>query len=543
MSQIEINGILFEPRPDCNYLHDYVSEFERIKSGSVVVGGETAREIDLVRALVKNDLWFVLAFILKNPLANTPFAVDACYEVQYGPKSFTLDLWGREHLKSSIITHAETIQRIVTNPESRNCIISYSQRAAIKHFHVIKQVLESSPFLYRSFSDVLYQDPQREAYQWSENAGIYVRRESKAREATLEAWSLMDGMPTGSHFTDIVFDDIETDVTVNTPEIMEKLETQFDVAMNLGSADGSHRVVGTTWHYLGLLERLRVRTTPEGKLLYTTRVKPSTVDGSFNGDPVLHTKEWLDARRANPRIFAAQHLLNPALTGIIKLNPDYVLEVEKEHIPDNLYKFMLIDPAGMRAAKRRNKQDSWAILVIGVYPYRDSLGASDVYILDMAVDVMDEATAMDNITKLYLRNGRILKVAVEKVGMTTTEIHVANALLSKGVRLSIDDGTLEPVGPRGRTKESRIEAALQWPLNNGKIKISKAISPLDRSKVRVEMERFPYGHDDILDALSYGYDVIKDYKFPPIFSERRDMSEYQRWQNVRNELPNRWMVV
>lgn len=540
---IEINGVQFVPRPDCKYLHDYVREFEKVKAGEYVVAGKTAREVDLIRALIREDLWFVFAFVLKNPLANHPFLVDACREVQFGPDNFTLDLWGREHCKSSIITHAETIQKMVTDPESRNCIISFSQRAALKHFHVVKQVLETSHFLYSAYSDVLYRDPNLEAYKWSDQNGLYLRRKSNAREATLEAWSLLDAMPVGSHFTRIVYDDVETDQTVNSPEMMEKLEQQFDNSMNLGSADGTHRVVGTTWHYEGLLERLRNRKNSDNKLLYKTRIKASTIDGTFNGAPSLHSQEWLDARRANPKIFAAQHLLNPSLTGVLKLDPTRLIEVEPEHLPNNLYKFLLIDPAGMKPAKRRDRQDSWAMLVIGVYPYRDDLGASDVYILDMIVDLMNEAEAMDNIVKLYSRNGMILKVGVEKVGMTTTEIHVANALRAKGIHLSIDNESLVVLRPAGRSKEVRVEAALQWPLLNGKIKVSKGIPSAYRERLKLEMEKFPYWHDDALDALSYGYDIIKGYKFPSFFSERSKGTEYQRWERHRRELDHKWMVV
>ncbi|MGA2467632.1 MAG: hypothetical protein ABSH06_25210, partial [Thermodesulfobacteriota bacterium] len=65
-----------------------------------------------------------------------------------------------------------------------------------------------------------------------------------------------------------------------------------------------------------------------------------------------------------------------------------------------------------------------------------------------------------------------------------------------------------------------IESALAWPLNNGKLHVSKAVPYAYRERLKWEMEKFPFWHDDGLDALSYLYDIIKDFRFqrplPPL---------------------------
>ena len=68
------------------------------------------------------------------------------------------------------------------------------------------------------YSDVLWTEPKREAPRWSENDGLIIRRQSKPKEATLEAHGLVDGMPTGKHFDLRIYDDVVTQASCTTSE-------------------------------------------------------------------------------------------------------------------------------------------------------------------------------------------------------------------------------------------------------------------------------------------------------------------------------------
>ena len=109
--------------------------------------------------------------------------------------------------------------------------------------------------------------------------------------------------------------------------------------------------------------------------------------------------------------------------GTQKLNPEFLKEIEPEQIPRTAYKFMTIDPAGSTG-----KGDSWAILVCSVEPKTDEVGASNVYIADAIISPLGDSEAIEIIVRMYLNAGIIQKVGVEKVGLSSTEIHVANAL-------------------------------------------------------------------------------------------------------------------
>ena len=127
---------------------------------------------------------------------------------------------------------------------------------------------------------------------------------------------------------------------------------------------------------------------------------------------------------------------------------------------------------------------------------------------------MSHSEGINGVVTMYLRNGIIEQMGVEKVGLSTTEMHISNALKVRGRKLSLDAGNLVLLKPSGRSKVKRVENALQWPLNNGKIYYSTEIPERYIDAIREEMDKFPYFHVDILDMIAYVYDMIKEYRFP-----------------------------
>lgn len=498
--------IEFKAVDGCQYKYRYEEIF-----GDIAKGGIDGKAV--YRQLIMNDLWFVVYFVMGIKIANHPFVVEYCREVEEGPGDYTLDLAARGHFKTTIITQAEVIQKVLRSPEERIGILSYTRPAAKSFLRNIKLHLEGNENLKMCFPDVLYANPQAESPKWSEDDGIIVKRKGVYNEATVEAWPLTEGMPTRTHYTHRVYDDIETKDLVGTPETIASLKDNFGLSQNLKTVGGTHRVVATPYHHSGLVQHIRELKDLHGRPVYYLRHKPATHDGTANGRPVFLSQEELDILKVNEYSFNCMQLLDPTpIKGINKLNSGYLKTIHQEAIPGDIYKFMVIDSAGDSSMVRDG--DSWAIHVLGVEPKVDEIGASNVYILDSVISPLSDSEAIETIVRMYLKAGMIMQVGVEKVGLSTTEIHVANALAVKGRHISIDDGSLVLLRPAGRNKEGRIQKALAWPLNNGKIHVSTAVGIIYRERLVAEMDKFPYWKDDGIDALSYGYDLIADYHFP-----------------------------
>jgi hypothetical protein len=189
--------------------------------------------------------------------------------------------------------------------------------------------------------------------------------------------------------------------------------------------------------------------------------------------------------------------------------------IEPRFMPKDRYKFLIIDQAGGTdtRSKATRKGDKWFIGIISVNPIMNELGASDCYLERMVADELTHAEAINTVIDMYLNGGFIRAIAVEKVGLSTTEIHIAGALKAHGRRVSTETGSLILLRPGGRSTEERVEAALEWPLCNGKLYVSTEVSDEDMLKITTEMDLHPYYHPDCINGWAYTYDIIKTYKF------------------------------
>lgn len=511
----------FVPNPACTYKYDYKKLFNDIRE-------EKIDATETYRQLILNDLFFVTFFVVHpfNPkcehYVNHPFIVNACKEVEEGPADFTLDIWARFHFKSTIITTAETIQYIAKNPELTTGIFSYANKPAKKFLFSIREICENEKILHKCFPDIFWENPQKEAPLWSIDEGIILKRTSNRREATVSSYGLTEGMPTGAHFERRLYDDIVTEDIADSVDVMEKVKEKYDSSQNLTTDGGTHRVVGTFYHFADPLNYIKEKKDiyDPNKQAYLLRLKPASDDGSIHGKPVLLSQKTYDNLKITST-FPCQQLLDPTPVGIRRLDSNLFTDIEPEFIPKNLYKFLIVDPAG--DDKGGIKRDNWAIGVFGVEPKADDLGLSRVFLLDAILEPLREDEAPTAIAQMYVKNSRIWQIGVEKVALSTTELHISNELEKKHIYISTENKSLVLLRPSGRKKAKRIERALAYPLFHGKLFMSKSVPLVYREKIREEANTFPYGvHDDGLDMWSYLYDMINEFRFVVM-----DEEEYQ----------------
>ncbi len=493
--------------------HKAVYAVNYAKALGEIVRGEVDKKVGY-RWLIENDLFFVVCFIMQIQKANHPFVVNRCKDIQTGPRTDTLDIWARYHFKSAIVTQAETIQYHLKHPTHCTCILAYARPLAKKFLESIKNVFETSATLKYCYPEVVWQKPEVESPSWSLDGGLRLRGASASRkESTIEAFGLIEGQPTGRHYERVVFDDLETDDIRESPDMLDKVFSKFEMADNLGTGMDSDitRIVGTYYSHYGPMIRIKDRKYPDGRPMYSLRLIPGSDNGKRDGNPVLVEPNTWEKLKSS-QFFQSQQLCDPTPVSELKLDFKQLKPIEPRFIPKNIYKFMVLDQAGGDETAKTSR-DMWSYGVVGVKPCIDELGQSDVYLLDIEADKMSHAEGIDGVTRMYLRNGIINQLGVEKVGLSTTEIHITNALRAYGRRISLEAKNLVLLKPGGRSKEFRVESALQWPMNNGKLFYSTAIHNRYIQAIQEEMMKFPFFHVDILDMWAYVYDLIKTFHF------------------------------
>src|SRR6266566_5763842 len=113
-------------------------------------------------ALGRVDRFYLFTVLLHRPDGIHPWIFARCREVEKNPDGY-LDLWAREHYKSSLITFAGSIQEILLDPEITIGIFSHTKPTAKKFMLQIKQELETNADLQRLYPEVFWTNPSRDA--------------------------------------------------------------------------------------------------------------------------------------------------------------------------------------------------------------------------------------------------------------------------------------------------------------------------------------------------------------------------------------------
>ena len=354
-----------------------------------------------MRDLARADRFYLLTQVLhRKDLQGHGMAwlFARCREVELAPDNH-LDLWARDHYKSTIITFAGAIQEILNDPEITICIFSHTAPIAKAFLAQIKRELESNEFLKWLFPEILYADPHKEAIQWSVEGGIVVKRKGNPKESTVEAHGLVDGQPIAKHFRLRIYDDVVVPQSVSTPEQIVKTSEAVALSEDLGMEGGRRQAAGTRYHYADTYADMLKRG-------WKGRVHPATVDGTKTGAPVfLSSERWLEkVQTQSDAVLACQQLLNP-LAGSIRVFDVRDLQ-EYQVRPDALMIYLMVDPA------RSKKKDSanTAMAVIGVDEQ------SQKYLLDGFDHQMDLMERWQNMRDLWAKWRRAPGVQGIKVG-------------------------------------------------------------------------------------------------------------------------------
>jgi predicted phage terminase large subunit-like protein len=477
---------------------DAAAFYIRFLTAAADAGAERLREAK--RWLCRNDLFYLLVGVCKRKDIDHPWLFDRCREICNQPNGY-IDLWAREHYKSTIITFGLSLQDILAShgedPEPRFegreatiGIFSFNRPAAKAFLRQIKYEVETNTDLRELFPDVLFANPQKESPKWSEDEGLVVRRRTNPKEATVEAYGVVDGMPVGKHYLIRVYDDLVTKESVTTPEMILKVTTAWELSDNLGTEGGVYRVIGTRYALHDTYRTMMDRGIPD-------RTKPCTWDGSEDwSKSVLRSPEFLTAKRRlqGPYTFGAQMLLNPTADKAQGFKREWLRYWKATHF-NNLNRIIIVDPA----SKKKKTSDYTTMWVIGLG------GDKNYYVLDCVRDRLNLVERQRNLFNLH-RQWRPLLVGYEEYGLQADIEHYNYVMEQENYRFSIT-----PLGGQV-AKEDRIKSLVPvfeqgrvfFP-DTGILKLNyeKVLQNLVRVFIDEEYEAFPVvQHDDMLDPLA-----------------------------------------
>ena len=353
------------------------------------------------------------------------------------------------------------------------------------------------------FPDVLYADPRKESPKWSEDDGIIVKRKSNPAASTVEAWGLVDGQPTGKHFSLMVYDDVVTRESVTSPDMIRKVTEAWELSLNLGAHGGRVRYIGTRYHqndtYKTIMEREAARS----------RIYPATADGKPDGEPVFLDRETLMKKRREmgPYTFASQMLQNPTADDAQGFARDWLKHTRIETTAGmNIY--IVVDPA----SEKKKESDYTVMMVV-------ALGQDDnYYIVDMVRDRLNLTERGKKLMALH-RQYKPKGVGYEKYGLQADVEFVKYLQGQENYRFDVVElGGQMPKNDRIRRLIPLFEQGRVYlPMTLHYVDYQGRSSDLVRDFVDQEYTSFPVSHhDDMMDCLARITDPDLNAAFPKI---------------------------
>jgi len=503
----------FVPRTDCDYRLDFKKIQSKILEHQRKDNDEALQ--NLIAACCLDSLFFLGYFVCDLKPLNHPFLVDRCNEVE-DCSNMTLDLWAREHWKSTIITYLENIRKTLQDPENRIGIFSHVRSIAKAFLRRIKLTLETNIVLRLAFPDVLYWDPKKDSPKWSEDEGLIVKRKGVYAESTFEAWGLIDQMPTAKHFTVLNYEDIITDKTVTNPEMIQKVTDQIKLSYNLGVTEGgTRRIIGTIYDF-GDYHHVLKEECEEGKSRWNLRLHPGE---DANGTPILYTKKQLQAKKEDmgSYIYACQILLDPIDYERQVFKESWLLHYDKPPFIEDINIYILVDPA----EAKEKRSDFTAIEVWGVTSQKIW------FLLDMVVDKLSLTEKWKALKKLLQKYPTTISVGYEKYGLQGDISHYKDMMEREKFFFHII-----PLGGNQLSKPQRIMQLVPL-FEYGRIRLPGRLMYKGRDLIwefeQQEYLRYPHSviHDDILDCAARITDTDLNVIYPTrIPQERKELDPY-----------------
>lgn len=457
------------------------------------------------RKLIRNDLYYLLRYVMGRKDVEHPWLLDRIRDVQQNPDGY-LDLWARGHYKSTTITFAKTVQDILASHgedplphwngiEPTFGIFSHTRPIAKAFLRQIKVELELNETLKSLFPDVLYAKPDAQSPRWSEDNGLVVKRKSNPKEATIEAWGLVDGQPTSKHFNVLIYDDVVTRESVSNPDMIHKTTDAWELSLNLGDRNPRKRIIGTRYSFADTYKAIM----DKGEI--TQRIHPATDDGTLLGNSVFLTKAELDKkiREMGPYNASAQLLLNPTHDSKQSFKREWLRYYDQMDNWRQMNRALICDPAN----EKKRTSDYTAMAVVAKGP------DNNYYVLDLLRDRLNLQERAHAYIHMH-RRWKPQKSGYEKYGKDADISYIKEVQQRENYRFDIEElgGQLSKVDRINRLIPPTSEHRLYLPVSLHRTNYEGKTQDLVSILIEEEITPWPVPvHDDILDCISRIFDI------------------------------------
>jgi predicted phage terminase large subunit-like protein len=437
------------------------------------------------RELAKTNLEFLCREILwRNQVKKdwAPIHGDL-KEFLKRPSRRKLILLPRNHLKSSVVTKAWSIQKVINDFNHRVLIASDTWENARKFLGSIAKYLVQSPLRY--FFGNFQSD------HWNQDE-ITVKQRTQILDSATIATTGIEKEQTSQHYDTIIADDVVARENVGTPEQRQKVKTYYRDLLDLLEPGGTLVVIGTRWHQDDLYSML---LEEEGwdVMVRTAYKNEERTELEY---PQKFTLEYLAQLRASKGAyeFAAQYLNNPIDEEAADFKSSWI-KFYQPGTPNPGSLYLTVDP-GISLSR---EADFSALTVAGMFQDRR------IRVVDRVRKRMIPSDLVNAIFEL-VKKWRLHRVGIETFAFQKTlKYEVQRQQRESGLFFSVDElgkrntGRGEPV----LSKEARIRR-LQPYFEQGLVEIRE-----DMQDLIDELLAFPRGrHDDLIDSLSYQLDYL-----------------------------------
>lgn len=446
-------------------------------------------------ALGRNSLFFFANAVMGYKDMTERCHGDLCEFADRNPKRFKMMLMPRDHFKSSVITIAGSLQRVVRNPETTQLIANESSTNAERFLRSIRQHAEGNKIFRSLYPEVIPKDLRK--VRWNDSE-LDFARQSKVPEPTIDCIG-MTGANTSRHYGHITIDDPISEEAVKSEKVMQDTITRLSgyTALLVKPNTDTIWYVGTRWALWDCYQWAIEKYGDKLAKFFRSVIDPDDGELIF---PELINHEMLALKREilGEYRYSCLYNNNPRNTEIQDLNVDdlkfyrwlndttielidHKMSTVRQVKIDQLSIYVTVDLAPAETAS----SDRNAIICCGITPWNEVIVLSQFAKRCTPLEVMDH---------LFYLQGRFgyFRLGIEDVAYQKAFKYFLKAEANRrDVYFRV-----EPIKAVGK-KEIRIRG-LQPVMATGRLYIDPTFTLL-----RNEMGDFPLGkHDDTIDALS-----------------------------------------